>query len=118
MPPAILDLGTENLIDSQVRVDEKLLARCSAAVGREHIGIKGLREGDSAGIVAGEGRLDLGCDPRFQPRHGLWTHLGRKGRNPNVLAGFFAPIPIWSQATRNSRSFHVGACRAQRRCRH
>ena len=36
-----------------------------------------------------------------------------------VLAGFFhAPIPIWSQATRNSRSFHVGACRAQRRCRY
>jgi hypothetical protein len=35
------------------------------------------------------------------------------------LAGFFhASIPIWSQATRNSRSFHVGACRAQRRCRH
>jgi NAD(P)H dehydrogenase (quinone) len=42
-----------------------------------------------------------------------------KARNANVLAGFFhAPIPIWSQATRNSRSFHVGACRAQRRCRH
>ena len=42
-----------------------------------------------------------------------------KARNANVLAGFFqAPIPIWSQATRNSRSFRVGACRAQRRCRH
>src|SRR6266436_134852 len=49
-----------------------------AGLGRDHIGIKGLKQGDSAGIVAGEGRLDLGCDPRFQPRHGLWTHLGQE----------------------------------------
>ena len=45
--------------------------------------------------------------------------LGKGPSGARGSAGFFhAPIPIWSQVTRNSRSFHVGACRAQRRCRH
>jgi hypothetical protein len=46
----------------------------------------------------------------------LWRQA-RAGVGP--APGFFhAPIPIWSQATSNYRGFHVGACRAQRRCRH
>src|SRR5260370_39412873 len=78
MPAAILDLGTENLIDNQVRVDEELLARRSAAVGRDHIGIKGLKQGDSAGIVAGEGPPGLGGHPRLPAPHGARTHLGHE----------------------------------------
>src|SRR6266404_7179648 len=72
------DIGTEDLLDSQARVDEEFLARCPAAVGRDDIGIERLNQRDSAGVLAGEGRLDLVCDPRFQPRLDLWTHLGQE----------------------------------------
>jgi hypothetical protein len=40
--------GIDRLLDSQARVDQEFLARRSAAVGRDDIGIERLKQGDGA----------------------------------------------------------------------
>src|SRR6266446_7648666 len=74
----IVSTGIDRLLDGQVRVDQEFLARRSTAVGRDDIGIERLKEGDGAGVVAGEGRPDFTGNPCFQPRLELWTHLGQE----------------------------------------
>ena len=74
----IVSAGIDRLLDSQARIDQEFLARRSTAIGRDDVGIECLKQGDGAGVVAGEGRPDFTGNPCFQPRLDLRTHLGQE----------------------------------------
>src|SRR5271169_2912833 len=54
------------MIETQIGIDEIFLARRTLAIGRDHFKLKRLAKGNHPRVMAGEGRLDLGCDPLTQ----------------------------------------------------